>query len=414
MEPTAAVRASILLVDDQPQNLVELQAILAPLGHDSVTRQSVEEALREVARREFALIFLDAGMIPAGDADILGRIRKSSRARPIPIVFVTNGHDPGPGGKGDLSSVASAPGTVDVLARPFDPEVVRSKASVFVDLYAKGKKIRSQERLLRRREREIHQAILTRDEFLSVASHELRTPLTSLKLEVANILRLARRGEANTDGRLISRMERIDAQVTRLHRLIDDLLDVSRIATGSLELELEQVDLAEVANEVGLRFEDEAARLGSPIAVRAPATTVGYWDRSRLDQVITSLVSNAIKYGEGKPIDVSVEAGDDRAILVVRDSGVGIAPQDHERIFGRFERAASSRNYGGIGLGLWIVRRIVDALRGTVTVDSRPGLGLTFTVELPRARISASASGLDVSSVRPPAFGKQIGGTARS
>jgi signal transduction histidine kinase len=166
-------------------------------------------------------------------------------------------------------------------------------------------------------------------------------------------------------------------------------LDASRIAAGRLELELEEVNLAEVAEEVGLRFRDEAARLGSPLGVRAPIAAIGYWDRGRVDQVISNLVANAIKYGEGKPIEIAVETTSDRAVLAVRDNGVGIALGDHERIFGRFERAVSSRNYGGIGVGLWTVKQIVDALAGTITVDSQPGMGATFTVALPRAATSA-------------------------
>jgi signal transduction histidine kinase len=256
----------------------------------------------------------------------------------------------------------------------------------------KVKKPKMQQRALGQRDRYPQNPVVTPDEFLSVASHELRTPLTSLRLEVANLLRLARRNELTADARLVARVEKIDAQTARLHRLIDELLDASRIAAGRLELELEEMNLAEVVEEVGLRFREEAARLGCVLGVRAPLAVVGYWDRGRVDQVVSNLVANAIKYGEGKPIEVSVDTTDDRALVMVRDSGVGIALPDHERIFGRFERAVSSRNYGGIGVGLWTVKQIVDALAGTVTVDSQPGMGATFTVALPRARASGAAA----------------------
>ena len=238
----------------------------------------------------------------------------------------------------------------------------------------------------KRAEEALRKAIILRDDFLSVASHELRTPLTSLKLEVANLSRIARRdGGSSGAPRLIAKVEKIDSQAARLHRLIDELLDVSRIAAGRLELHVEAVDLAQIVNEVGTRFSDEAARVGSTLNIHAPASVVGRWDKSRLDQVVTNLVSNAIKYGDCKPIDVTLEAEDDRAVVTIRDRGLGIAPNDHERIFGRFERAASTRHYGGIGLGLWIVKQIIDALGGTVTVESTPGTGSTFTVELPRS-----------------------------
>jgi signal transduction histidine kinase len=206
-----------------------------------------------------------------------------------------------------------------------------------------------------------------------------------LKLELANLTRIARRDGTDGAPRLIAKVEKIDSQAARLHRLIDELLDVSRIAAGRLELHVEVVDLAQVVSEVGARFTDEAARAGSILNVHAPVAVVGRWDRSRLDQVITNLLSNAIKYGDCKPIDIGVTGEDDRAIVTIRDRGLGIATDDHERIFGRFERAASSRHYGGIGLGLWIVKQIIDALGGTVTVESKPGTGSTFTVALPRS-----------------------------
>ena len=228
----------------------------------------------------------------------------------------------------------------------------------------------------------LREAVIVRDDFLSVASHELRTPLTALKLEVANLLRLARLDTGSERARLIAKVERIDAQATRLRGLIDDLLDVSRLAAGHLELHVEPIDLAALAGEVGARFVEEAARLGSTLVIDARQQAVGQWDRERLEQVVTNLLSNAVKYGDGKPIDVTVRAEGGRARLAVRDRGLGIAARDQERIFGRFERASSSRHYGGIGLGLWIVKQIVEALGGSVAVASEPGAGATFTIDL--------------------------------
>ena len=234
----------------------------------------------------------------------------------------------------------------------------------------------------------LRQAVVLRDDFLSVASHELRTPLTALKLEVSNLLRLARLDAGSERARLIAKVEKIDAQTARLRGLIDDLLDVSSLAAGQLELQIGPVDLAEVVAEVAARFIDEAARLGSRLTIDARERAIGYWDRERLEQVVSNLISNAVKYGDGKPIEVIVWAAGGQARLTVRDQGLGIAPRDQERIFGRFERAANSGNFGGIGLGLWIVKQIVNVFGGAVSVESAPGAGSTFRVDLPYAALA--------------------------
>jgi PAS domain S-box-containing protein len=244
----------------------------------------------------------------------------------------------------------------------------------------------------KRAEETLREAIALREDFLSVASHELRTPLTSLRLEVENLLRFARRSAGEASDGIVSRIGRIDAQAGRLNHLIDELLDVSRIAAGRIELQIQDVDLVAVVDEVRSRLADEAVRRGCSVALRAPGKAIGAWDASRLDQVVTNLLSNAIKYGGGKPIEITVEADAERVVLAVHDHGLGIPAEDQDRIFRRFERAASSRNYAGIGLGLWIVKQIVEALGGTVTVDSRPEGGSTFTVGLPRRRPAGSAS----------------------
>jgi signal transduction histidine kinase len=161
------------------------------------------------------------------------------------------------------------------------------------------------------------------------------------------------------------------------------LLDVSRISAGRLTLNLEDVDLAALTKEVAERFEHVAERAGSPVVVRANAAIIVQCDRSRIDQSITNLLANAIKYGRGQPIDVSVEPRGYHVVIVVRDRGIGIDPQDQGRIFGRFERAASARHYGGLGLGLWIVSQIAEAHGGSVRVKSAAGEGSTFEIELP-------------------------------
>jgi signal transduction histidine kinase len=185
--------------------------------------------------------------------------------------------------------------------------------------------------------------------------------------------------------RALKRAALIERQVHQLTRLIERLLDISRIAAGKLSLELETVDLAALTNEAVGRLTEDLKRARCALSLRAAEPVRGRWDAMRLDQIVTNLVSNALKYGPGEPIEVIVSADETMARLTVRDHGIGIAPADQERVFRRFERAAS-RGYGGLGLGLWIVHEIVMALGGLVRIESALGQGATFVVELPRGQ----------------------------
>ncbi|WP_240359218.1 PAS domain-containing sensor histidine kinase [Pyxidicoccus trucidator] len=233
-------------------------------------------------------------------------------------------------------------------------------------------------------ERHLQEAIRARDEFLSVASHELKTPLTSLGLRLHS---LARSLEADPDSAIARRHSRevaaMKRQVMRLAELIDGLLDVSRISTGRLRIHREPVDLSELVQEMVARFVPEAERAGCVLELQPSNPCEGSWDRLRLEQVVSNLLSNALKYGAGTPVHVRVEERDGLARLWVRDEGIGIDAAAHARIFQKFERAVSERHYGGLGLGLYVVRTLVEAMGGTIRVESQPGEGATFIVELP-------------------------------
>jgi signal transduction histidine kinase len=177
----------------------------------------------------------------------------------------------------------------------------------------------------------------------------------------------------------------VDAQVDRLQALLGTLLDVSRLNAGKFTLDLSEVDLGALAGEVVQRFRPEADGSGTPLRLRAgPAP--GTWDRQRLDQVLTNLVSNALKYGNRRPVEVEVTADVTTAVVVVRDHGIGIDSESLATVFDRFERAHNSGAIQGLGLGLWIARSLVEAHGGTLTVKSAVGAGSTFTVALPRGR----------------------------
>jgi signal transduction histidine kinase len=189
---------------------------------------------------------------------------------------------------------------------------------------------------------------------------------------------------AAIDDRMLRRLTAIRRQVIRLNQLVDQLLDVSRLIEGRLELRPEPVDLQALVIEAIDLMRESATQAGSPVLLRLRPEVVGHWDRVRIGQVITNLLSNAIKFGCGRPIEVELDADENRARVQVRDAGEGILPQEQERIFQRFERATSVQRHPGLGLGLWICKQIVDASHGTISVQSQPGQGSTFSVELPR------------------------------
>jgi PAS domain S-box-containing protein len=225
-------------------------------------------------------------------------------------------------------------------------------------------------------------SVQDRDEFMSVASHELKTPLAALALQVERLVRRARSGgEAEALGGAAEPLRR---SVSRLDTLVQALLDVSRIASGRLATERVPVDLSSLVREVLGRLAEPFARAGCAVQADVAPFVVGRWDRVLLEQVVTNLLTNASKYGAGRPVHVRLEADAAEARLTVRDEGIGIAPEEQGRIFERFERAVSVRHYGGFGLGLWIVRQAVEAQGGTVQVESLPGRGATFRVALPR------------------------------
>ncbi len=243
-------------------------------------------------------------------------------------------------------------------------------------------------------ERHLRRAVQARDEFLLIASHELKTPLTSLELQVATLRRLAT-PESRTlvsDPKVQSKCENITRQVDRLTVLINNLLDVAKVASGGLELSRERVDLGELVRGLLERSADLFERSGSRVAFSASEGVVGEWDRLRLETVVANLLSNALKFGDGKPVEIAVSRTPDRATLTVRDRGIGISAGDQRRIFERFERAVSVRHFGGFGVGLWVARQAVEAHGGTIRVRSRAGGGSEFVIELPLAAGPGAAS----------------------
>jgi two-component system, OmpR family, sensor kinase len=236
---------------------------------------------------------------------------------------------------------------------------------------------------------EIQQALAARDEFISIASHELKTPITSLKLQVDLAKRVAQQ-DPNRAFQLITKSG--SRQVDRLLDLVNELLDVTRIQTGKMNFSFELVDLAELTRELVERYQDSLSQGGYELTLHAPGPVVAEMDRFRIEQVVTNLLGNAIKYGEQKPIHLSVEKTESCAVISVSDQGVGIPEEKQELIFQRFERVEHSGNVGGLGLGLYISKKIVDMHHGRIEVRSRPDAGSTFRVEIPLRQVRSAAS----------------------
>ncbi|MBC7692424.1 MAG: PAS domain-containing protein [Methylotenera sp.] len=233
---------------------------------------------------------------------------------------------------------------------------------------------------------DLQAAVNARDEFLSIASHELRTPLTSLRLQIQMLNRQIAKNDppAYSKPRVDQLVGQTDKQTLRLVRLVDDMLDIARIRSGKLTLQPERFDFCELVQDTVNRMHPQfmGAGCGDPkLVLCEPAQ--GDWDRMRLEQVLNNLFTNAIRYGKGKLVEVSVECLPEHVRLSVRDQGIGIAPEAQSKIFDRFERAVNANEVSGLGLGLFITRQIVHAHGGTIGVSSELGQGAIFTVDLP-------------------------------
>lgn len=229
------------------------------------------------------------------------------------------------------------------------------------------------------------EAIQARDEFLSIASHELKTPLTSMLLQLQTVLHSIRNVSlANFSvENLLKMLEGTEKQTTRLSKMINDLLNVSLITTGKLDLELEKFDLVEVTRDIMDRFSARIQKDNYEITVDAPEPVIGNWDKLRIEQVIANLLSNAMKYGNNQPIAISIYKKGDRAFFIIADKGIGVPIEQQKKIFERFKRGVSSKDYKGLGVGLYITNQIVQTHKGTIHLESEPGIGSTFMVELP-------------------------------
>ena len=405
-------RVKLLLVDDRPENLLALQAILEPLGQTLVLAHSGEEALKCVLQHEFACILLDVQMPEMNGFDAAQIIKSRERSRYIPIIFLSaiNKED-------SYVFKGYSMGAVDYVFKPFNPDVLRSKVAVFVDLYLKQQQIIEQAELLAESQRrelelehraelleteaksaaqlaelnkqlqdrqsELEQAMGVRNRFYASMSHELRTPINAVigysTLMIDNIY-----GPLNEKQR--EGLQRTLRAARHLLELVNDVLDLSKIEAGKIELSMQNVNVQNLIEDLFVTVRPLADEHGTKLSFEHPEEQMSVvTDPRRVRQILLNLLSNAIKFGLQKPIKVECSRDQNGGVSIsVIDQGEGISEDDQLRIFEEFVQVSPSQQMG-TGLGLPISKRLATLLDGSLDVDSKPGIGSTFTLHLPSA-----------------------------
>ena len=387
-------RTKLLIVDDLPENLLALEALIKGDGRKVFSALSADEALSLLLQHDFALAIIDVQMPDMNGFELAELMRGTEKTRSVPIIFVSAA-----GRERNYAFTGYENGAVDFLQKPLDTHAVKSKVSVFVELYRQRKAVKEQVVALERSRREqqvllqqlqatrneLEQAVRMRDDFMSVVAHEVRTPLNGLILETQlRKMHLARdNAAAFSMDKVRAMVERDERQIKSLIRLIEDMLDVSRIRTGKLSIRPTRFNLTALVANLLRNFQPQITAAECSVTYTADPSVEGLWDEFRIEQVVSNLLTNALRYGGKGPIDVRIYKTPEHACFEVQDRGIGISEENQKRIFQQFERVSSKAATAGLGLGLFISEQIVTAHGGTITVDSRLNEGALFCVCLP-------------------------------
>ncbi|MFJ2279634.1 ATP-binding protein [Pseudomonas sp. NPDC087803] len=388
------IQAKLLIVDDLPENLLALEALIKREDRTVYKALSADEALSLLLQHEFAMAILDVQMPGMNGFELAELMRGTEKTKNIPIIFVSAA-----GRELNYAFKGYESGAVDFLHKPLDIHAVKSKVNVFVDLYRQSKAMKQQVEALEqaRREQEallqqlqstqleLEQAVRMRDDFMSIVAHEVRTPLNGLILETQlRKMHLARdNAAAFTLDKMHAMVDRDERQIKSLIRLIEDMLDVSRIRTGKLSIRPNRFDLTQLVGNLLQNFAPQMEAAETEVSFTAPEPVEGHWDEFRIEQVVSNLLTNALRYGGRSPIQVRVYREGDEARVEVQDHGIGISEENQKRIFQQFERVSAKTVVAGLGLGLFISEQIVAAHGGSIAVESRINEGALFRVCLP-------------------------------
>jgi signal transduction histidine kinase len=398
--PYSNDKIKVLIVDDLSENLRALDAILRAPDRVIIQARSGLEALELLLDHDFALAMVDVEMPEMDGFQLAELMRGTEKTKHVPIVFVTAA-----GMELNYAFKGYGAGAVDVLYKPLDINAVKSKANVFVELFRHRTAFENQVRALEesRKEQEcllqqlqatqaeLQHSLNMREEFMSLVAHEMRTPLNTLFLEVQ--VRLSQLAKNNlsifTPEHLHKMLDRSERQLKSMMRLIEDMLDVSRIKNGKLSIQPQGANLSLLVRQLAEDLTPLAKESEVEFVLQIESEIEGHWDAFRIEQIIINLLTNAVRYGKGKPVHVSLAMEGEHAVIKVADQGVGIAEHEQKKIFEAFERSGDNEVKAGLGLGLYISRKLAEAHAGEISVVSQKNHGSTFILRLPLKSVAA-------------------------